>query len=259
MRLLTRRRVLPPLLLLLPFLAGIAPAQAEIEAVIAASKPSVLAVGTFNALNNPGFRFRGTGFVVDDGTHAVTNAHVLPMTGDADAGDRLIVVLSGSDGRQGRGAKVIASDPVYDLALLKFEGAPLPALKFAPDAAVPDGRAVVLVGYPIGVVFGFVPVSHRGIVAATVPVAQPLPNARLLDQRTVYRMRQGSFDILQLDATAYPGNSGSPLLDADSGLVLGVINSVHVKATRESALSHPTGISYAIPARHASALLQQRR
>ena len=43
-------------------------------------------------------------------------------------------------------------------------------------------------------------------------------------------MRQGSFDVYQLDATAYPGNSGSPLLDADSGKVLGVINSVFVKA-----------------------------
>jgi serine protease Do len=252
---LTRRRALA---LCLPLLAGVLPARAEIEAVIAGAKPSVLAVGTFNALNNPGFRFRGTGFVVDDGTHAITNAHVLPMSGDADAGDRLIVVLSGGDGRQGRGAKVVATDAVFDLALLKFDGAPLPALKLAPEAAVPDGRAVVLVGYPIGVVFGFVPVSHRGIVAATVPVAQPLPNARLLDQRTVHRMRQGSFDILQLDATAYPGNSGSPLLDADSGLVLGVINSVHVKATRESALTHPTGISYAIPVRHAAALLQRR-
>jgi S1-C subfamily serine protease len=55
------------------------------------------------------------------------------------------------------------------------------------------------------------------------------------------------FNILQLDATAYPGSSGSPLYDVDTGRVLGVINSVYVKNTRESAIKDPSGITYAIP------------
>lgn len=235
-------------------------AWAGLVEVVEAAKPSVLAVGTANPLKNPRFSFRGTGFVVGDGNHLVTNAHVLPSSADADPADRLAVVLSKPrDERDVRMATLVQTDPVHDLALLKFDGPAVPALPLA-DAAVPakDGSAVVLIGYPIGVVLGFVPVTHRGIVAATVGIAQPQPNARQLNERTVARMRQGSFDVYQLDATAYPGNSGSPLLDADSGKVLGVVNSVFVKASRESALSQPTGISYAIPVRHVRELMDRK-
>ena len=49
--------------------------------------------------------------------------------------------------------------------------------------------------------------------------------------------------VLQLDATAYPGNSGSPVYDQSTGQVLGVINSVLVKANKEAAIDKPSGIS----------------
>ena len=54
---------------------------------------------------------------------------------------------------------------------------------------------------------------------------------------------------------AYPGNSGGPLFDPRSGSVVGVINMVLVKSTRESALSQPSGITYAIPGRHVLELM----
>jgi len=63
------------------------------------------------------------------------------------------------------------------------------------------------------------------------------------------RLREGAFPMFQLDATAYPGQSGSPLYDGASGEVVGIINMVLVKSTKESALSQPSGISYAIPSR----------
>lgn len=251
------RRGAAALLLCMGLLPGV---RAGVVEVVNAAKPSVLAVGTANALKNPRFSFRGTGFVVGDGNHLITNAHVLPSAADADPADRLAVVLpKPRDDRDVRAATLVASDPAHDLALLKFDGPALPALPLADPAAPPqDGRAIVLIGYPIGVVLGFIPVTHRGIVAATVGIAQPQPSSRQLNERTVARMRQGSFDVYQLDATAYPGNSGSPLLDADTGKVLGVINSVFVKASRESALSQPTGISYAIPVRHVLELMDRK-
>jgi S1-C subfamily serine protease len=61
--------------------------------------------------------------------------------------------------------------------------------------------------------------------------------------------------VFQLDATAYPGNSGGPLFDPRSGAVFGVISMVLVKGTRESALSQPSGITYAIPSRYVSEML----
>ncbi|MDD3381539.1 MAG: serine protease, partial [Rugosibacter sp.] len=56
-------------------------------------------------------------------------------------------------------------------------------------------------------------------------------------------------------ATAYPGNSGGPLFDPDTGEVIGILNMVFVKSTKESALEKPSGISYAIPARYLDELL----
>ena len=68
-------------------------------------------------------------------------------------------------------------------------------------------------------------------------------------------LREGSFSLLQLDATAYPGNSGGPLFDVETRQVIGVVNMVLVKGNRESALSQPTGITYAVPVQYLQELL----
>ena len=76
--------------------------------------------------------------------------------------------------------------------------------------------------------------------------------------RAIAQLQRSSFQVFQLDATAYPGNSGSPLYDPASGTVLGVINAVFVKGLKETAISNPSGITYAIPARYVHALLQRK-
>ena len=53
--------------------------------------------------------------------------------------------------------------------------------------------------------------------------------------------------LFQLDATAYPGHSGSPLYDADTGEVLGVVNMAFLKGAKDAAIGQPSGISFAIP------------
>ncbi|MGJ8680887.1 hypothetical protein [Paraglaciecola sp.] len=54
----------------------------------------------------------------------------------------------------------------------------------------------------------------------------------------------------ELDITAYPGNSGSSLHDAHNGKVVGILNKVFVKESKESVLEKPSGISYAIPVKY---------
>jgi serine protease Do len=115
-----------------------------------------------------------------------------------------------------------------------------------------------LLGFPIGGALGFSPVSHRGIIASITTLALPAPTAKQLDPRAIARLREGNFEVLQLDATAYPGNSGGPVVDVDSGRVLGIVNMVLVKSSRESALSSPTGITYAIPVKQLQELLRAR-
>jgi len=251
--------------LLLAGAACVGPAAAGLPEVIAALRPSVLPVGSYSATDSPRFGFRGSGFVVGDGTLVATNFHVLPTNlnssaDGSDAGPRLAVLT----GRRGEGnelrlARVVASERVHDLALLKIDGPPLPALALDDANSAREGQAIALMGFPIGGALGFAAVTHRGIVASITTVALPAANAQQLDPRAISRLREGNFEVLQLDATAYPGNSGGPLFDAETGRVLGIVNMVLVKSSRESALSQPTGITYAIPVRHLLALLAEYR
>ena len=218
-------------------------------------RPSVVAVGTFQPTGSPRQRFRGTGFVVTNGHLVVTNAHVLPDKLDARSNEKL-AVFSGR-GRTARyhPAKVLAEDRRRDLAIL-YISQPLPALKLASSTVVREGAEIALTGFPIGMTLGLYPVTHRGIIAAISPMAPPQSGSRNLSAKMIRAMRD-PFDVLQLDATAYPGNSGSPVYDQRTGVVVGVVNSVLVKGTKESALEAPTGISYAIPVKFVHALLKK--
>lgn len=243
-------------------LLGAVPALAQLEALIAAAKPSVVAVGIFNPTGSPRFGFRGSGFVVGPGNLVVTNAHVLPEVIPAGGTEGALAVvvpkLGVSENAAMRTAKLLGVDREHDLALLQIDGAPLPPLPLAEAGRAREGVAVAIIGFPIGGALGFTPVTHRGIVSSITAIALPAPSAQSLNAQAVNRLRQGSFDIYQLDATAYPGNSGGPVLEVESGNVIAVINMVLVKGSKETAISHPSGISYAIPVRFVSELLKGR-
>lgn len=238
-------------------------AREELRVLVARVRPSVLPVGTYSATASPRFGFRGTGFVVGDGHLVATNAHVLPAAAEAESGQRLAVLAqSAARGREAgdlRFASIAALDRAHDLALLRVDGPPLPTMALAGGELAAEGQSIALIGFPVGGALGFAPVTHRGIVASVTTVALPAPTAAQLDPRALMRLRAGAFEVLQLDATAYPGNSGGPVLDADTGEVIGIVNMVMVRGSRETALSAPTGISYAIPVRHLQALLDEVR
>ncbi len=233
-----------------------ASARADLPGLVDAVRPSVVPVGTFKATDNPRFAFRGTGFVVGDGTRVITNFHVLPAAVDG-APPPTLMIQAPRGGRQyePRIATLVASDSTHDLALLRIEGTPLPALTLGDAEAAREGTSIAFTGYPIGGVLGFSPVTHRGIVSSVTSIVLPAATSGQLSARAVSRLREGPFDIYQLDATAYPGNSGGPVFDVATGRVIGVINMVLIRGTRESALTNPTGISYAIPVRFVKELM----
>jgi serine protease Do len=223
---------------------------------IARVKGSVVAVGTFERTRVPAFQFRATGFAVGDGSLIATNAHALPATLDSEHRETLVVLIPAADRQaQVREVREFAVDLGTDLAVLKMDGPALPALKLSPPDSIREGQIVLFTGFPIGGVLGIFAATHRGMVAAITPIVIPPALAGQLDPRVFRRLTTGSFPVLQLDATAYPGNSGSPVYDPESGDVLGIINMVFVKGTKEAALTQPSGITYAIPARHLQALL----
>ena len=232
------------------------PAVADLPDTVARIKPSVLVVGTFRATDSPRFRMRGTGFVVGDGNLAITNAHVLPESAENTVAMSLMVQVRKPDGSLSmRQTTLLQVDRVHDLALMRFEGAAAPPLRIGDSQAVREGQAVAFIGFPIGGALGFSPVTHRALISSITPAALPMPTARVLNEANIRSVRAGPFDIFQLDGTAYPGNSGGPLFDPDTGDVLGVVNMVFIKGSRESALSQPSGISYAIPSRFVATLI----
>jgi len=223
--------------------------------VIDKVRPSIVAVGSYQPIGSPRQRFSGTGFVVGNGHLVVTNHHVVPEKLDEQKKEQL-AVFSGR-GRKVRfhAARILATDAVHDLALL-YISVPLPALDLADSRAVREGSEIAFTGFPIGMALGLYPVTHRGIVSAVSPMAPPQLGAKVLTAPMIRAMRD-PYDVLQLDATAYPGNSGSPVYEQRSGKVVGVINSVLVKGGKEAAIEKPSGISYAIPVQFVHALLKQ--
>jgi serine protease Do len=249
------------LLLLVPLLAGIARVEAGLPEALSRVKPSVVAVGTFQKLRSPSFIFRGTGFAVGDGTLIATNAHVVPEALQTEPVETMMVLVHvpGAAEPQPREAKAISVDRGHDLALLRISGAPLPTVKFGDSEAVRDGQSIAFTGFPIGNSLGFYPVTHRGIIASLTPTAIPSATANRLDARVVQGLKSGPFVLFQLDATAYPGHSGSPLYDAETGEVIGIVNMGLLKGTKDAAVGQPSGISFAVPARFLQELIRKVR
>jgi S1-C subfamily serine protease len=172
----------------------------------------------------------GSGFVLDDRGHIVTNNHVV-------AGGSGTVSIVGSDGRR-QTADVIGTDPASDIAVLRVTpSAALQPLALADLSAARVGEPVLAVGSPLGL---------SGTVTAGIISA--------LDRqvRLGGATRQAA---VQTDASINPANSGGPLVNA-RGEVVGVNTAI---ATLEGGGS--IGIGFAVPidrARQVAATLISR-
>jgi len=232
-------------------------AAATLPETVARIKPSIVGIGTFQKTRSPSTVFTGTGFAVADGRHIITNAHVLPREVNTERMESLVVLVGGATETENRDARVIAVHRGHDLALLQIEGSPIPALTIGESSLVREGQDLAFTGFPIGMALGLYPATHRATLAALVPIARAGITAKQLNPRLVNRLRDSAYVIFQLDATAYPGNSGSPLYDPATAEVYGIINSVFIQGTREQAISRPSGITYAIPSTHIREMLEQ--
>lgn len=135
----------------------------------------------------------GSGFIVSADGFIVTNKHVV-----ADAAADFTVLMN--DGKK-LSAKVLARDPVQDLAILQIAGSNLPFLKLADSSKIKIGQTVIAIGNALGefrntVSVGVVSGLQRSIVAnggADGPEALQ--------------------ELVQTDAAINPGNSGGPLIN----------------------------------------------
>ncbi len=229
---------------------------ADIPTTIARIKPSIVGIGTYAATRTPPARLNGTGFAVVDGLHILTNAHVVNQILDPQDREHLVVFIGEGANPQIRRARKVAVDYVHDLALLKIAGPRLPVLKFGNSARVRDGWRFLFTGFPVGATLGLYPATSQAMVSALTPIARPMDDAAQLNASNVARLRS-PYKVFQLDAIAYPGNSGSPLYDPATGRVYAVVNMVFVKGSRENVLKAPSAIAYAMPIQFVTPLLRK--
>ena len=158
----------------------------------------------------------GTGFVVDEEGHIVTNEHVV-----SGAASITVTFADGSDGS----AELVGTDPSTDIALLKVDvpAAELEPLELGSSSSLTIGQDVYAIGNP----YGLERTLTAGIVSALDREIQA-PNGYTIS------------GAIQTDAAINSGNSGGPLLD-EQGLVVGVTAQI------ESQTGGNVGIGYAIP------------
>jgi serine protease DegS len=157
-------------------------------------------------------RSLGSGVIVDESGHIVTNQHVIANA------DSIRVALE--DGRLAD-AHIVGRDPDTDLAVLKIDLSPLPVATFGRSDQLKVGDVVLAIGNPIGL---SQTVTH-GIVSATS--RQQLGIAPLED-------------FIQTDAPINFGNSGGALIDT-SGNLVGINTAIVAKNLGVE------GIGFAIP------------
>lgn len=230
----------------------------ELVQTIENVKPSIVGVGTLQRTRSPAVNLLGTGFVLDDGLHVITSAHVVPEILDIANKESYTVITGKGKDPELRAATIVAIDKEHDLALLKISGAALPAMEIGDARKVREGQTLIFTGFPIGMILGFYPVTHRAMVSSITPIVLPAHNSRQLNAKLIGQLQKSAYAVFQLDGTAYPGSSGSPLYDPETGLVYGVVNMVFVKGKKEAALSNPSGITYAIPGNYIRELLGRK-
>ena len=169
------------------------------------------------------FRFgQGSGFVIDELGHIVTNFHVVDQV------DRIMVVFS-----QGftSDAEIVGTDPDSDLAVIKVVELPegIIPLALANSKTLRVGQTVLAIGNP----FGLQGTMTTGIVSA---LGRTLPS----QARTAGGANFSIPSVIQTDAAINPGNSGGPLLNI-AGEVIGVNTAI------ESSDRQFSGVGFAVP------------
>lgn len=225
----------------------------SLPSVIKKVQPSVVGVGTLTPIEGNLAQLKGTGFVIGGGRYIATNYHVVSETLSQDKIQKRVVFVGTGRKFELHEVEIIDFDPVFDLAILEIvtDKVVLPS-KFTfreTESMVEPGVEIAFTGFPIGSVLGLYPATHKGIIAAVTPDSSQANSSSQLNSQLIARL-QRKFDVYQLDATAFPGNSGSALYVANSGEVIGIINKVMVQGGKEYALSSPSGITYAIPVKH---------
>ena len=212
-----------------------APGQIDTVQVAATALPSTVMIRVGSGQSGG----TGSGFVLDNDGHIMTNNHVVAEAAD---GGRITVVFS--DGAR-VDAELVGRSPSYDLAVIKLDGQhELTPMAIGDSDNVRAGESVVAIGSPLAlastVTQGIVSAKNRPVVVNSNASA---------DSPSAY------INGIQTDAAINPGNSGGPLVDAGAR-VIGV-NSAILTMGQSAESGGNIGLGFAIPINQAMMIGKQ--
>ncbi len=191
-----------------PVAVGVQEGALDVGVVLDALQSSVVSIETTIDVGHNRFRGpaeaegAGTGIVLDDSGHILTNAHVV--------GGATSIMVTASDGSSPRPATVIATDDEADIAVLVVEDTTgLRPAEIAEAGTTEVGDQVVAIGNALAL-DGSMTVT-QGIISAV--------------DRTLETQSGTLTDLIQTDAAISSGNSGGPLVN-DLGQVVGINTAV---------------------------------
>jgi serine protease Do len=149
----------------------------------------------------------GTGVIVTDDGLILTNKHVV------DSDDAIYTVIT-SDGKEFKNAKVIARDPLNDIAFLRVEAKGLKAATLGDSGNLVVGQRVIAIGNALG---QFANSATDGIISG---LGRPITAGDELGSTA-----EELSNLIQTDAAINPGNSGGPLVNIE-GQVIGINTAV---------------------------------
>lgn len=187
----------------------------------------------------------GSGVILTSDGYIVTNNHVVENA------EKVEVVLSN---RRKVIAKVIGTDPLTDLALIKVEENNLPVVKMGNSDNVQVGEWVLAVGFPLNlqttVTAGIVSAKARaiGILARQQPTQEEYEEYQKTGKMPS-RNNSSIESYIQTDAAINPGNSGGALVNANGELI-------GINAAIASQTGTNEGYGFAIPVNLAKKVLE---
>ena len=202
----------------------------DVGGIVETVEPSVVAVTTRLQQQRGPFvtegEGEGSGVIIDDQGHALTNAHVV------EGATEIAVIVAGEE----RVASLVAADASTDIAVLRLDDTSVLTPATIAEGNIAVGDDVVAIGNALGLEGS--PTVTRGIVSA-------------LD-RSIETATGTLSGLIQTDAAISSGNSGGPLVDA-SGQVIGINTAVAASGVNVQA----SNIGFAIPIEDALDIAEQ--
>ncbi|MCX5385469.1 S1C family serine protease [Streptomyces sp. NBC_00083] len=211
----------------------------SVAGIAASALPSVVTIHVTGATESG----TGTGFVLDNAGHILTNNHVVQPAGTS---GKISVTFSGGESAS---AQVVGRDAGYDLAVVRVDGVSgMKPLALGNSDNVMVGDPVVAIGAP----FDLSNTVTSGIISAKErPITAGGESGDGSDVSYV--------DALQTDAPINPGNSGGPLVDSKAR-VIGInsaIRSAGSGSTEAGGQAGSIGLGFAIPVNQAKRVAEE--